>query len=495
MTFKLTDDQNRIVNNIINSEKKVHYLKGRAGVGKTVVASNLTSHFKRPIIIAPTAQALTVSKSKFQNAGNVVFKTFASVAKGVSKYLVSNKGLEFNLESESEVDKLKSFLKAMKINPDEAINKVFVSKGKESTYIVNVDKLNEDLKKMGFKFDIETRFPLLDDVSANLINPQGFHYDLILVDETSMISKEDADVLIKFVNGIEGEKIKLVFAGDHKQLPEIEGQPFADFVLDEENVLTEILRSDDEVIKVANIVREKPILAVKDHITFVKDIDDLTSSHQDLIKESDILLTYTNKDVNDLNYALRDKSNARGFVVEGEPLVVTQNAGYYNKSILFNNSERIFVEKIYSIKETYDDIIGVFDHEGVSDHEEDDRLLHLSRLVENGDLRKVKVRKENGGSVLEAYTSLNLASSYIKKYDMEIIRAISKTLSAYNPALTFVQYKLAYAMTVHKSQGSEWDNVLYVFRLNRRNQKINNNLDYTAITRAKKQIKIVGLMS
>lgn len=48
-------------------------------------------------------------------------------------------------------------------------------------------------------------------------------------------------------------------------------------------------------------------------------------------------------------------------------------------------------------------------------------------------------------------------------------------------------FKLAYGLTIHKSQGSEWDTVAYV-----PSPKDTNKLAYVAITRAKKKLIIVG---
>ena len=77
---------------------------------------------------------------------------------------------------------------------------------------------------------------------------------------------------------------------------------------------------------------------------------------------------------------------------------------------------------------------------------------------------------------------------------------------------TFFQYELhhlqtAYAITVHKSQGSEYDNLALILpSLNRANgvdvaelrsigELINREMLYTALTRAKKSVLILGEQS
>jgi len=54
------------------------------------------------------------------------------------------------------------------------------------------------------------------------------------------------------------------------------------------------------------------------------------------------------------------------------------------------------------------------------------------------------------------------------------------------------EHDLAYAMTVHKSQGSEFENVLVVLPDDERHPLLNRQLVYTGITRAKKRAVILG---
>ncbi len=55
----------------------------------------------------------------------------------------------------------------------------------------------------------------------------------------------------------------------------------------------------------------------------------------------------------------------------------------------------------------------------------------------------------------------------------------------------YVDISLAYAMTIHKSQGSEYDNVIVVLPSSAPNM-LARNLLYTAVTRAKKHVTIIG---
>ena len=59
------------------------------------------------------------------------------------------------------------------------------------------------------------------------------------------------------------------------------------------------------------------------------------------------------------------------------------------------------------------------------------------------------------------------------------------------PPLRLHDHETVYAMTVHKSQGSEFDNVLLIMP-DRDTPVLTRELIYTAITRAKEKIQIWG---
>ena len=59
------------------------------------------------------------------------------------------------------------------------------------------------------------------------------------------------------------------------------------------------------------------------------------------------------------------------------------------------------------------------------------------------------------------------------------------------PVKSLTDLELAYALTVHKSQGGEWPKVLLVLPPER-SPIFNRNLLYTAVTRAKEELWIIG---
>lgn len=60
------------------------------------------------------------------------------------------------------------------------------------------------------------------------------------------------------------------------------------------------------------------------------------------------------------------------------------------------------------------------------------------------------------------------------------------------PVALLPEHELAYAMTVHKSQGSEFENVMVVLPADMNNPLLNRQIVYTGITRAKRRAVVVG---
>ena len=66
----------------------------------------------------------------------------------------------------------------------------------------------------------------------------------------------------------------------------------------------------------------------------------------------------------------------------------------------------------------------------------------------------------------------------------------AKTIAC--PVALLPEHELAYAMTVHKSQGSEFENVMVVLPDDEKHPLLNRQIVYTGITRAKKRAVVVG---
>jgi exodeoxyribonuclease V alpha subunit len=54
------------------------------------------------------------------------------------------------------------------------------------------------------------------------------------------------------------------------------------------------------------------------------------------------------------------------------------------------------------------------------------------------------------------------------------------------------KYETAFAVTVHKSQGSEYQNVIIILPWEENNALLSREILYTAVTRAKCKVTIIG---
>ena len=79
----------------------------------------------------------------------------------------------------------------------------------------------------------------------------------------------------------------------------------------------------------------------------------------------------------------------------------------------------------------------------------------------------------------------NVTFDYAHLYEIPG-QEVESPVSIYSDKIEF-----AYAITIHTSQGSEWDKVLYFAENMMRSKEDNMKLQYTAITRARKSIVIV----
>ena len=107
-------------------------------------------------------------------------------------------------------------------------------------------------------------------------------------------------------------------------------------------------------------------------------------------------------------------------------------------------------------------------------YRENDKVIQLSNMPDenifNGDIGYIETIKN--GSKKEIYIN----------FDGNIVR--------YTPA-NFQKFKHAYAISIHKSQGSEFDTVIIPL-VNNYGKMLYRKLIYTAVTRVKKKLYLIG---
>jgi exodeoxyribonuclease-5 len=262
--------------------------------------------------------------------------------------------------------------------------------------------------------------------------------DLVVVDECSMVDGRIGEDLLQF-------GIKTLVLGDPAQLPPVMGGGF--FTSGEPDVmLTQIHRqaADNPIIKMATTVREGGKLLLGDYgESRVIEWNDLSMDEKrDLMREADQILVGRNATRHVINRRMRALlgRDADPLPVPGDKLVCLRNdhdVGVLNGSIWrVNESVRISEQR---------------------------QMLAL--VSDDEEQTEVEV---------EAHSILFRGASTMA-IDLNVKREAQ-------------EFDYGYALTVHKSQGSEWRNVVLIDEWRRDDWK---QWCYTGITRAAEKLTVV----
>lgn len=272
--------------------------------------------------------------------------------------------------------------------------------------------------------------------------------EFVIIDEASMI---DTYLMASLLKGISAN-CKIVMVGDDHQLPSVgPGQVLHDLIQSEKLPvikLTELYRQgkDSNILSLAYDIRKgtinENIFNVGDDLTFIKSTPDqvinnileITDTYKDLsYKDFQILcpMYKTIAGIDEINNHIQKRFNKKS---KDKKEIAT--------------SEVIF--------------------------REDDKVIQLTNMpdenVYNGDI----------GIIKEIKTSP-------KK---EIIIDFDGNIVKYTPS-NFANFRLAYAISIHKAQGSEFEVVIIPIVKNF-NKMLYRKLIYTGVTRSKKKLYLIG---
>ena len=266
--------------------------------------------------------------------------------------------------------------------------------------------------------------------------------ELVIIDETSMI---DTMLMASLLRGISAN-CKIIMVGDSYQLPSVgPGQLLHDVIASGKLPVVELKElyrqgKDSNIISLAYDIRngcvEDEVFNQDEDLTFISCSDDQVISNL-----MDVSSTFK-----DLSY--------KKFQV-----LAPMYKGNYGIDIINNQLQRIFNPKDSSKKEL---VVGeVIFREG-------DKVIELTNMPEenifNGDI----------GIISQIITSP--AKKIIVDFDGNEV-----TFTAAN----FNKFRLAYAISIHKAQGSEFDVVVMPLVQSYR-KMLYRKLVYTGITRSKK---------
>lgn len=270
-------------------------------------------------------------------------------------------------------------------------------------------------------------------------------YDAIIIDEFSMVDNNLFSNLLKACKNIK----KICIIGDDNQLPSIRPGYVLNNLIESEKFITTHLVSNyrqtsgSEIISLSNDIINNDV----DLNRYNKDIKFL-----DIKKDKINLIKMIENDIVD-GYSL-DEIQVLAPMYKGEWGIDNLNQQLQEA---FNPSD------IYKKEKSF----------GQIKFRENDKILQLKNRpnddVYNGDIGRLEEIDTKEKSLLVNYNNVYCFYSYEE----------------------LVEISLAYAMSVHKSQGSEYQIVYFVLSRNNMHM-LNKKLIYTAISRAKSKLTIIG---
>lgn len=272
--------------------------------------------------------------------------------------------------------------------------------------------------------------------------------EFVIIDEASMI---DTYLMANLLKGISAN-CKIVLVGDDHQLPSVgPGQVLHDLIESnslEKVELTELYRQgkDSNILSLAYDIRQgkvnEKIFNIGEDLTFIK-------STPDQVIDNILEITDTYKDLSYKDFQILCPMYKTIAGIDG-----------INKHV----QNRINKKSKNKKELPYGDVI----------YREEDKVLQLTNMpdenVYNGDI----------GIIKEIKTSP-------KK---EIIIDFDGNIVKYTPS-NFANFRLAYAISIHKAQGSEFD-VVVIPIVKNFNKMLYRKLIYTGITRSKKKLYLIG---
>ena len=291
------------------------------------------------------------------------------------------------------------------------------------------------------------------DKERNMFRVDAYHpnqEDYIIVDETSMI---DTVLMASLLKGIKRDA-KIILIGDYFQLPSVsQGQVLKDLI--ESEML--------DVIKLNRLYRQN------------EDSYIINLAYE--IKDKDLNEYFTNKK-EDYNFIICDNDVVINNINEIVNKAISK--GYDDKTIQVLAPMYKSINGIDNLNKSLQEIFNPFSPEKneiiMSEviYREGDKVLQLvndpDNNVFNGDIGYI--------------VSIN------NRKTMEVIIDYDGNYVTY-PRDKFNNFRHGYAISIHKAQGSEFNMVIIPF-VNSFKRMLYNKLVYTAVTRAKNKLILVG---
>ena len=291
-------------------------------------------------------------------------------------------------------------------------------------------------------------------------------YSVVVVDEVSMAPKELMDLLFS-------HNAYVICLGDPFQLPPIDKEQ-DNHLLDKPHIfLDEIMRqaAESEIIRLTMDIRAgKPLELFKGSEVQILDKGDLVDG---IYTWADQILVATNNKRHEINDFMRQKKGFGPNPTIGDKIICLRN--YWDDYSLSPEHDPLVNGTIGYITDTPEKI-----------------CLNVPRyLYQPGVIEALSVPMES-----------DVGQEYIPYIDSNIINGKESILTNYDKyklgkAKTRIgdviprEFAYAYAITVHKSQGSEWNKILVMEESFPRDKMEHARWLYTACTRASEKLVVI----
>jgi exodeoxyribonuclease-5 len=295
-------------------------------------------------------------------------------------------------------------------------------------------------------------------------------FDLIFVDEASMVSELIFDQLMSF-------NIPIIFAGDHGQLPPIEGT--LNLMANPQIRLEKVHRfaENDPLTKISMLARIEGYIPYGTFGDFVHKVPKKHSMITDFINgcndfSNSAILCGFNKTRVSLNQKIRTWNKREGKLpVIGERVICLKNNAQAKRCPIYNGI-------CGTVKEIVDHIDYAYTVVSI-DGEDKNYVGKISRNIFNNpspDMNSEWIYD----TVIDQGDDVDNIKRFLKNKN-------TKTVKKYLDC-----YDFGYCMTVHKSQGSEWERVMVIEQpCQHWSGELWNRWLYTSVTRSKKELLIV----
>ena len=291
-------------------------------------------------------------------------------------------------------------------------------------------------------------------------------YNVIIVDEVSMV---DVPLMCNLLKAV-ARDTKLIFVGDKDQLPSVGAG----------NVLEDMLTSG--VISVAELTQiyrqsEKSLIISNAHKINEGEMPEIDNKSQDFFFDTKI-------ELEDIKSTIVNMVTTRIPKFNGIDSIKIQVLAPLKAGVCgIENLNRELQTKLNPPKNFRKELTV-----GQTIFREGDKVMQMSNNYDLEWTRQVGLYTENGAGVF------NGDIGYIHSIDVqtgEVEIWFEDGRECIYPRTELSQLSLAYAITIHKSQGSEFD-VVIIPIISGPSLILNRNLIYTAVTRAKKMVVLVG---